>query len=66
MKKKLIAMLIACLCVVEAASVVVPFSEPVTVEAATKKTSKKKKTPNLNRGFWHNGGSLAPKFTITY
>ena len=19
-----------------------------------------------NRGFWHNGGSLAPKFTITY
>ena len=49
MKKKLIAMLIACLCVVEAASVVVPFSEPVTVEAATKKTSKKKKTPNLNK-----------------
>ena len=42
-------MLIACLCVVEAASVVVPFSEPVTVEAATKKTSKKKKTPNLNK-----------------
>ena len=49
MKKKLIAMLIACLCVVEAASVVVPFSEQVTVEAATKKTSKKKKTPNLNK-----------------
>ena len=49
MKKKLIAMLIACLCVVEAASVVVPFSEPVTVEAATKKTSKKQKTPNLNK-----------------
>ena len=49
MKKKLIAMLIACLCVVEAASVVVPFSEPVTVEAATKKTSKKKKTTNLNK-----------------
>ena len=49
MKKKLIAMLIACLCVVEAASVVVPLSEPVTVEAATKKASKKKKTPNLNK-----------------
>lgn len=49
MKKKLIVMLIACLCVVEAASVVVPLSEPVTVEAATKKTSKKKKTPNLNK-----------------
>ena len=49
MKKKLIVMLIACLCVVEAASVVVPLSEPVTVEAATKKASKKKKTPNLNK-----------------
>ena len=29
--------------------VVVPLSEPVTVEAATKKASKKKKTPNLNK-----------------
>lgn len=49
MKKKLIAMLIACLCVVEAASVVVPFSEPVTVEAATKKTSKKKENTKLKQ-----------------
>ena len=38
MKKKLLAMLIACLCVTEAATVFVPVSEPIRVEAATKST----------------------------
>ena len=63
MKKKLIAMLIACLCVVEAASVVVPFSEPVTVEAATKKASKKKKTPNLNKVYNAVKGAYGKDYT---
>ena len=63
MKKKLIVMLIACLCVVEAASVVVPFSEPVTVEAATKKASKKKKTPNLNKVYNAVKGAYGKDYT---
>ncbi|MCI7243310.1 MAG: DUF4358 domain-containing protein [Lachnobacterium sp.] len=63
MKKKLIAMLIACLCVVEAASVVVPLSEPVTVEAATKKASKKKKTPNLNKVYNAVKGAYGKDYT---
>ena len=51
MKKKLLAMLIACLCVTEAATVFVPVSEPIRVEAATKSTkkAKKKKAPSLNK-----------------
>ena len=51
MKKKLLAMLIACLCVTEAATVFVPVSEPFRVEAATKSTkkTKKKKAPSLNK-----------------
>ncbi len=63
MKKKLIVMLIACLCVVEAASVVVPLSEPVTVEAATKKASKKKKTPNLNKVYNAVKGAYGKDYT---
>ena len=63
MKKKLIAMLIACLCVVEAASVVVPLSEPVSVEAATKKASKKKKTPNLNKVYNAVKGAYGKDYT---
>lgn len=43
MKKKLIAMLIACLCVVEATSVVVPFSEPVTVEGLQQRRQARKR-----------------------
>ena len=44
-------MLIACLCVTEAATVFVPVSEPIRVEAATKSTkkTKKKKAPSLNK-----------------
>ena len=52
MKKKLTAILIACLCVAEAASVAAPIAEPVTVMAATKantKQTKKKKAPTLNK-----------------
>ena len=51
MKKKLTAILIACLCVAEATSVVVPIAEPVTVMAATKAGTKqtKKKAPSLNK-----------------
>lgn len=51
MKKKLTAILIACLCVTEATSVVVPIAEPVTVMAATKAGTKqtKKKAPSLNK-----------------
>lgn len=51
MKKKLLAMLIACLCVTEAATVFVPVGEPIRVEAATKSTkkTKKKKAPSLNK-----------------
>ena len=47
----------------EAASVVVPFSEPVTVEAATKKTSKKKKTPNLNKVYNAVKGAYGKDYT---
>lgn len=49
MKKKLLAMLIACLCVTEAATVFVPVSEPIRVEAATKSNKKTKKAPSLNK-----------------
>ena len=51
MKKKLAAILIACLCVAEATTVVVPIAEPVTVMAATKAGTKqtKKKAPSLNK-----------------
>ena len=51
MKKKLTAILIACLCIAEATSVVVPIAEPVTVMAATKAGTKqtKKKAPSLNK-----------------
>lgn len=51
MKKKLTAILIACLCVTEATSVVVPIAEPVTVMATTKAGTKqtKKKAPSLNK-----------------
>ena len=51
MKKKLTAILIACLCIAEATSVVVPIAEPVTGMAATKAGTKqtKKKAPSLNK-----------------
>lgn len=49
MKKKLLAILIACLCVTEAATVFVPVSEPLRVEAATKSNKKTKKAPSLNK-----------------
>lgn len=51
MKKKLTAILIACLCVAQAASVAAPIAEPVTVMAATKAGTKqtKKKAPSLNK-----------------
>lgn len=49
MKKKFAAMLTACLCVAEATSAVAPIAAPVTVEAATKTTTKKKKAPTLNK-----------------
>lgn len=50
MKKKFAAMLIACLCVAQAATAVAPIAAPITVEAATKtSTTKKKKAPTLNK-----------------
>lgn len=49
-KKNLTAMLIACLCVAQAASVTTPIAEPVTVMAATKTGTKQtKKAPSLNK-----------------
>lgn len=50
MKKKFAAMLIACLCVAQAATAAAPIAAPITVEAATKTaTTKKKKAPTLNK-----------------
>ena len=65
MKKKLTAILIACLCVAEATSVVVPIAEPVTVMAATKagtKQTKKKVYKAVKKAY---GDSYTPSVKLS-